>query len=189
MARVADARVVGRCAFIPVGSSEIIIDDSDLPRLRSVQVSFGRNATTAFAYVRFDNGGTTRLGRFLMRPAAGQVVDHINGNPLDNRRSNLRVVTSQANNRNRAKAKGPYSSKFKGVSHIRGKWKAVIYKDYRQKYLGTFDTQEEAARAYDAAARDLFGQHAALNFPKVGEQSAHRPRTVSFHASNDTQEA
>lgn len=93
-------------------------------------------------------------------------VDHMNHDSLDNRRSNLRVVNRSENQRNRRKTK-ELTSRFKGVCwHIRGrKWMARITFEKDSKHLGMFDDEVEAARAYDAAARELFGEHACLNLP------------------------
>jgi hypothetical protein len=97
----------------------------------------------------------------------GQLVDHINGNGLDCRRENLRLCTAKENAHNRkpwAKAK---ISKFKGVTRYhprRPGWDAQICSDGKVLYLGHFATEEEAARAYDSAARDAFGDFALLNF-------------------------
>lgn len=90
-------------------------------------------------------------------------VDHINGIPLDNRRENLRLCTPQENLRNQSPRGG--SSQFKGVRMKRGVWRAAITVDRQEIYLGTFHCETTAARAYDAAARERFGEFARLNFP------------------------
>jgi hypothetical protein len=92
----------------------------------------------------------------------GKECDHINGDRLDNRRENLRIVTRQQNSWNRIKSVG-CTSQYKGVhwSARNKKWKSAI----RRKHLGTFTDEADAARAYDAAARELFGEFAHLNFP------------------------
>jgi hypothetical protein len=99
-------------------------------------------------------------------------VDHINGDGLDNRRTNLRPCTRAQNMHNQRKRRGV--SQFKGVYwHTSGrKWKAQITESGHRRSLGYHPSEESAARAYDAAARRLFGEYAALNFPLPGEQFA-----------------
>ncbi len=91
-------------------------------------------------------------------------VDHRDGDGLNCRRDNLRVGTHQQNTWNARRSKRNTSG-FKGVSARGDRWRAYIRPRGVQKCLGTFDTPELAARAYDAAARDLFGDFARLNFP------------------------
>ena len=94
-------------------------------------------------------------------------IDHRNGNGLDNQRSNLRPATQSQNNWNARGRSG--TSEFKGVSLYRrtSRWRAQIRHSGHSRHLGLFDTPEDAARAYDAAARQLFGEFARPNFPEV----------------------
>ena len=91
-------------------------------------------------------------------------VDHINRNPLNNSVTNLRWCTYQENNMNMSKQNNR-SSKFKGVSYNKDKkkWKAYITYNRKLIHLGYFKTQEEAGRAYNNKARELFGDYANLN--------------------------
>jgi len=93
------------------------------------------------------------------------VVDHINGNVLDNRKCNLRVCTHAENMRNTTKRRKGNTSGYTGVSKCGKRWAASI--GYRGKdiYLGTFGNKEEAARARDLKAIELHGEFASLNFP------------------------
>ena len=99
---------------------------------------------------------------FLTTLSEGQVVDHINGNGLDNRRRNLRACTKEENRRNAEKRKDGESI-FKGVGRSREGWRAYIKADGKFQDIGHYSTEEEAAAAYDVAASKHFGEFARLN--------------------------
>lgn len=116
-------------------------------------------------YARFSPGGKkpALLHVFVMGKAPdGMVIDHINGDRLDNRRSNLRCVTDQVNQINRKSLNANNRSGFRGVSYIdrksaRGKpWRASITVDGKHIHLGVFATAEEAARSRRAAEEEHF---------------------------------
>jgi len=112
-------------------------------------------------------GGVLLMHREITQAPPGRDVDHINGNRLDNRRSNLRICTRAENLRNTPKRQGCLSL-YKGVSsnHRHKNWFAQIWFEGDNIRLGTFDDETEAARAYDRAALELFGEFAWLNFPE-----------------------
>lgn len=103
------------------------------------------------------------LHRLIANARRGEIVDHINGNGLDNRRENLRIATAQLNSVNR-RSYTP-SSGYRGVVARGNRWQASISIKRRFKSLGYFGDAESAARAYDAAAIAEFGEFAVLNFP------------------------
>lgn len=158
-----------------------LVDDEDYDYLMQfkwhvIPHKNGTNFYAARGYRKEDGKKSTMLlHRELLNPVAffreagGIEVDHINGDPLDNRRCNLRIVTKTENNRNRSKS--PHlktSSRFKGVSfHKRtGLWQAYIKTNDQMNRLGYFADETAAARAYDEGAKRLHGKFAKLNFPE-----------------------
>ena len=100
----------------------------------------------------------------ILYPILGQLVDHENGNGLDNRRTNLRIATTSQNNRNTA-LRSTNSSGYKGVSwnNENQRWKAQIQTDGTKTFLGYFDDLLDAAQAYNDAALEQHGEFARLN--------------------------
>jgi hypothetical protein len=96
-------------------------------------------------------------------------LDHHNGNKSDNRIINLRISTQAQNTKNRSKGKNNTSG-YKGVYYnkINRKWIAQITINYKVKYLGSFDTAEQAAQAYNKAALEYHGEFAKLNEIPIG---------------------
>lgn len=103
-----------------------------------------------------------RMHRFLLNTPKGKVVDHINGNGLDNRRENIRIC-DQKNNVCNAIAHRNSISKYRGVSLQSGKWKVQIQINKKKIHLGYFDSEEEAAQVYNKAAKKYHGEFARLN--------------------------
>jgi len=101
------------------------------------------------------------------------MIDHVNQDQSDNRIENLRIATKSQNMANDG-PRATNTSGYRGVTFDkkRGKWVAMITKDYKVLHLGRFLDREDAARAYDAAAISLFGEFACLNFPSESERGA-----------------
>lgn len=147
-----------------------LVDIEDYYRFKCIKWTTSRAKNTT--YVRPANGRGAALHRQIMDAKPGQIVDHVNGNGLDNRRMNLRLCTHAENIRNSAKRKG--SSKYKGVYlKYRGRkhtlWQARIYRDGALISLGLYRSEIEAARAYDMVAVEIHGEFARLNFPEEHE--------------------
>lgn len=98
------------------------------------------------------------MHRFITNSPERMEVDHINGNSLDNRKLNLRICTRQQNMQN-SKVKTGSKSIYKGVNPQGKKWMAII----QRKYLGTFNSEIEAAKEYNKEAIKRYGQFAKLN--------------------------
>lgn len=116
--------------------------------------------------VRRENKGRyVYLHREIMKPPAELVVDHIDGNPLDNRKRNLRNCIERLNLTNVRARRRQTSSRFKGVYHdkARGQWQAYVTVMGKRHRLGRFATEIEAAMAYDAKAIELHGEFARTN--------------------------
>jgi hypothetical protein len=102
----------------------------------------------------------------LLPPPPGYVTDHVNRNSRDNRLSNLRLATRSQNMANKSKSANT-ASKYFGVTKSRTGWRAQTTVNYKTVNLGYFDTERDAALAYDQAARKLHGGFAHLNFPDI----------------------
>jgi len=145
------------------------IDDADWPLLEPFNWCVARASGGRFYAIR------TARPRLMHQVITGYPrTDHRDGDGLNNHRSNLRQVTHAENMRNRFK-RCRSASVYKGVTPSWSRWKALIKVDGVQLNLGTFATELNAAIAYDIAARALHGEHAALNFPGVGERAALLP--------------
>jgi hypothetical protein len=159
--------------IIPVPSSkygvqEVRIDVEDYRRIEDLTIYIWGTPRhkTLYARVQLAKGKCQTLHRFLLDSPKG-IIDHVNGNGLDNRKANLRLTNATGNNQNCRKRAGT-SSKYKGIhfSSKENKFKAQIQVNKKKLSLGTYKNEIEAALAYDRAAIAYFGEFANLNFPK-----------------------
>lgn len=148
---------------------EAIVDDSDYEWLSSFNwfyvgnrtFHYGARSLTKADRLIYGNHHTWRMHRMILdvRPGDPRIVDHRNGNGLDNRRENLRITDYKGNNRNR-KQRSSCNNPFKGISFCKDtrRWTASCRTGGGRQWLGSFDTPEQAARAYDFFARQTFGE-------------------------------
>lgn len=148
-------------AWIAVGKLHALVDIDDLPR-----VAVRRWNVSPAGYAVAGRAGCLYMHRVVMGAQKGQQVDHVDGNKLDNRRANLRICTNSENRRNQ-KIRKDSSHNFKGVERrtkgFRTRFYARIMVDGRRLALGGYETELEAAHAYDRAAAKHFGSFARLN--------------------------
>jgi len=141
-----------------------IVDGEDYDRLRRYKWRVYNGGQTCYA-IRTEGQTTVRMHRQIMVAPKSLLVDHIDHNGLNNRRSNLRVCTNSQNQHNQRIRLGG-RSKYKGVVwHHRDRcWVAQIRINGRRLYLGCFDNEVDGAIAYDRKAIELFGEFAHVNF-------------------------
>ena len=151
-----------------IGKQDLLIDEDDYNNLK--RGSFGlytsdRHHTNYCMYYNPSNKTQKKLHRLITNAKTGEVVDHINGNGLDNRKCNLRLTTQRGNNKNARKRRNAKTSNYKGTHFSKGesKWKAQIQVDGKKMSLGTYLTEIEAAKAYNRAALKYHKEFAYIN--------------------------
>jgi hypothetical protein len=152
---------------IPLGQGAFaLVDDADYDQLKRFEWWLSK-AGYAVGFVPLDGKfRLTYMHRLILNAGPQHLVDHINRNPLDNQRANLRLATAQQNGQNK-RISGLSHTGLKGVGwhrrrcryHARIQFQGIRY------HLGFFDDAQEAAQAYDSAARTLFGEFALCNYP------------------------
>lgn len=171
---------------IPVSGGRYFatVDPEDFERVSQHKWSLARSGNRRTFYAQRAADGTTEMMHNFITGA--RQVDHVNHDGLDNRRANLRDGSGCKNARNQRKTSSNASSQYKGVSwrkpdasHGQG-WEVHIRVAGKQRYLGKFDDEVEAAKVYDYAALRHYGEYASLNFPTdprrvIGTRSDGRP--------------
>ena len=137
-----------------------LIDDEDYELIRPYQWRY--HPKKNYAMTKID-GRTVLMHRLIMDAPDGIQVDHINHDRMDNTRNNLRLCTNAQNQYN-TKPQKDRESKYKGVTRTpSGKWQARIGYEGTQYYLGSYNTEEQAALVYNNAALKLHVEFACIN--------------------------
>jgi hypothetical protein len=131
-----------------------LVDDEDFERINLHKWYAHKDCHTFYAHrgVKIPSQKTIIMHHEILGPIAGQMVDHINGNGLDNRKENLRLVTRRANGQNRHHNK---HSKYPGVTRRGTSWQAQMMIRGKSTYLGSFHTEEEAFNEYKKVAEAI----------------------------------
>lgn len=157
-------RVEGNIAYVPLTQGyEAVIDAADVPLVEKHNWCVFRNKKNLYAkFTRVTNGGkfTSVLMHRVIMGLPTSIIDHKDGNGLNNCRDNLREAT-QAENRRNSKISVKNTSGFKGVRRSGNRWHAYIVAG-RSIFLGSFSAREDAYAAYCAAAKRLHGDFARL---------------------------
>lgn len=135
------------------GKFEVLIDEEDYEKVNQFKwyplfSAKGKNPYFHSPMKVNKKRVTLLIHRIIMDAPKGLLVDHINGNPLDNRKCNLRLATKSMNAHNAGKRKNATASKYRGVTHTNGWWQARIQVQGKQFNLGIRKTEEEAAQLY-----------------------------------------
>jgi hypothetical protein len=148
------------------GGKYAIVDVEDYEKLAQYDWQLYESKSKNLYAFRYENGKFIKMHRVIMNAPAGVFVDHRYGDGLDNRKVNLRIVTRAQNQYNRRKISKKTTSKYKGVHFKKdmNKFCATIGLKGKKTHLGYFDNEIDAAKAYDEAAKKLFGDYAKLNF-------------------------
>lgn len=142
-----------------------IINKSDLEKISGIKWHYQEKRKTGYAIrsVWIDGKQTTqRMHRLIINAKIGEIIDHINGDGLDNRSSNLRIVSHRENCINRRSKSKKFG--YKGVSKNGRRYLARIGDRNNHRTIGYFETAEAAAKAYDREASLRYGNFAVLNF-------------------------
>lgn len=146
-----------------------IVDDEDYDFLMQWKWYAHRRHDGEFIAKTRSGKGKILMHRLIVNTPSDMQTDHIDGDTLNNRRSNLRICTNTQNSANRQKPQGAISQ-YKGIYRVGNRWKAVISPANKHICLGYFSTDIEAAKAYDKAAKQIYGEFARLNFPQESQR-------------------
>lgn len=141
----------------------VLVDSADWEQIKDLTVYVGSHGYATYSIWKEGRSNPYLLHHLLMQPQRGMHVDHINGNKLDNRRENLRIVTPQQNQINRKRLNRNNTSGIRGVAFRPNiskarPWHAQIHVGRKGIYLGVFPTREEAIEARRLAELEHYGE-------------------------------
>ena len=166
--KIRPIRVEGNIAYVPLTKGkEAIIDADDVPIAGHLNWYAMVRSTGSYAMRAYYSGTTRRvlgMHRVIMGDPEGMDIDHIDGDGLNNRKANLRVVTTSQNLCN-TRLRSDNTSGYKGVSFRKkiAKWEAYIRVDGKHKALGLFNCPTSAHAAYAKASKELHGEYGRLS--------------------------
>lgn len=154
-----------KVVYIKLSNNKIgMIDQEDLPLINSFRWNANKHGHTYYMEARKKGeNGIIRAHNIIMNQ---KYIDHIDGNGLNNCKSNLRIYKTRSQNQENKKITAKNTTGYKGVYPHQNKFVAQC----QGKYIGIFSTPEEAAKAYDKKAEEIYGDFAWLNFPKKGRK-------------------
>jgi len=142
----------GIAVIYTLNNTEILVDDDKYHNLSKYKWQI----INGYAFVQIQNKSVL-MHRYILDPTPTDIIDHINGNRSDNRIDNLRISNHSLNNHNKKK------DGYIGVRSKYNRFQSQITKDGHYYYLGSFETDKEAALAYNKKALELYGEYANLN--------------------------
>jgi hypothetical protein len=148
---------------IPIGEDLFaLVDDEDYELVSK----FNWHKHKSSSYGQYYASSNVKMHRLVMDAKPGEIIDHINGDSLDNRKENLRLCTHSQNQQNTQSRGG--SSRYKGVSYNKKakKWRGGFFIHGKTYYCGSFESEDECARAVDKKRLEICGEFAVLNLPK-----------------------
>jgi hypothetical protein len=158
----------------------VMVDAEDYPKLAKYNWLLARNRGNKCYAICFENREILHMHRMIMDAPKGMLVDHRDRNGLNNTKRNLRLATHSQNCCNRIHP-GNRSSQYRGVGRYKDKrkYRASICVKGKKTHLGYFESEEDAARAYDKAAKELHGEFAVLNFEYDSHEGTKAQREIT----------
>jgi len=164
-----------------------IVDDEDYEAINAYKWYAYKSSENYYAgrNIRLENGKQRMISmhRTILKTPQGMLTDHRDGNGLNNCRSNIRICTHSQNQMNSKKPKGNCSSVYKGVHwrKSRNRWVAHVFINGKPHYAGIFREEQDAARAYDKKALEIFGKFARTNKQLLREKNSYVGNKLQNH--------